>query len=171
MGDDDVRRSGAAGRRSLPLHPVHMSHRSVDPYPHQVAPARRWAVEQAGEAGLTDQDAAAVLELLASELITNAVRHGEGTVDVTLVRDGATLRIAVTDGGRGLPAPGAPGEGSVTGRGLLLVAALSDTWGVEHPSGGGTCVWFTVPTTTAPAPAAPTAADVRAPRTLPHRVA
>jgi anti-sigma regulatory factor (Ser/Thr protein kinase) len=139
----------AATRRVLPLLPVEVAQRRLAPDPHEVAPARRWAVAQATSAGLADEDAAAILELLSSEIITNAVRHGRGEVVVSVVRNGATLRVAVTDGGNGLPAPREAADDAVTGRGLLLVAALSESWGVEQHPAGGTCVWFTVPGTTA----------------------
>lgn len=141
--------NGAATRRFLPLLPVNVVQRRLAPDPHAVAPARRWTVEQAAAAGLTDDDAAAVLELLSSEVITNAVRHGDGEIVVNVVRDATTLRVAVTDAGDGRPAPGTPAESAVTGRGMLLVAALSEAWGVEHHPSGGTCVWFTVPRATA----------------------
>lgn len=151
---DDGPPGGAAARRRLPLLPVDVAHRRVAPSPHQVAPARRWVVEQAEAAGLTDSDATAVLALLASEVITNAVRHGDGEVLVNVVRSGGTLRVAVTDAGNGQPVPRAPGLDSVTGRGMLLVAALADSWGVEHHPSGGTCVWFALPPTAPPEPAA-----------------
>ncbi|MBC7291703.1 MAG: ATP-binding protein [Actinotalea sp.] len=141
-------------RRALPLVPVDVVQRRLDPHPHEVGPARRWTVRQAASAGITDEDAAAVLELLSSELITNAVRHGEGEVVVSVVRNGTTVGVAVTDAGDGRPAPRDAERDAVTGRGMLLVAALSESWGVEHHPMGGTCVWFTVPrTTTTPADA------------------
>jgi anti-sigma regulatory factor (Ser/Thr protein kinase) len=146
MGHSTV--DDAATRRFLPLLPVEVAQRRLAREPHEVAPARRWTVAQATAAGLADEDAAAVLELLSSEVITNAVRHGQGEVVVSVVRDGATLRIAVTDGGNGVPAPREAADDAVTGRGMLLVAALSESWGVEHHPTGGTCVWFTVSGTT-----------------------
>lgn len=147
MGENGTE-DGAATRRRLPLLPVNVSQRRLEPHPHEVAPARRWTVEQATSSGLTDEDAAAVLELLSSEIITNAVRHGDGEIVVSVVRSGTGLRIAVTDAGDGRPTPRTPDDDAVTGRGMLLVAALSESWGVEHHPSGGTCVWFSVPQTT-----------------------
>lgn len=146
MGHDGTAQA-VATRRLLPLLPVDVVQRRLAPDPHEVAPARRWTVAQAAAAGLTDADAAAVLELLSSEVITNAVRHGEGEIVVNVVRNGTSLRVAVTDAGDGRPAAARPEDDAVTGRGMLLVAALSEAWGVEHHPSGGTCVWFTVPQT------------------------
>ena len=140
---------GASTRRFLPLLPVDVVRRRLAPDPDQVAPARRWTVAQASAGGLTDAAAAAVLELLSSEVITNAVRHGRGEVVVSVVRGDTTVRVAVTDAGDGVPAPRLPADDEVTGRGMMLVAALSEDWGVEHHPSGGTCVWFTVPRATA----------------------
>lgn len=166
MGKDEPD-DGATSRRRLPLVPVTVSRRRVEPHPHQVAPARRWTVEQAAAAGIADDDAAAVLELLASEVITNAVLHGSGEIAVNVVRSGTMLHVAVTDAGDGRPEPRSPEDDAVTGRGMMLVAALSESWGVEHPASGGTCVWFSVPrTTTAPARPVPAEAQ-RAPAPSP----
>jgi anti-sigma regulatory factor (Ser/Thr protein kinase) len=82
------------------------------------------------------------LRLLVSELLTNAVVHGEGeTMRLVLRIEHGVCRVEVIDGGNGftptatLPSPLAPG-----GRGLFLVDALSDDWGVYN--GRSTHVWF-----------------------------
>ena len=85
------------------------------------------------------------LRLLVSELATNAVRACSEQVCVTAERvDPSTLRVTVTDDGEGepalrRPAPLDPGGG----RGLMIVDAVSTTWGVEAPAEpGSTAVWF-----------------------------
>lgn len=89
------------------------------------------------------------VELVASELITNAILHGGGAVEVVLERRGEGVRVAVRDGRpdvvpmrRGLPPAGGSADadldrlarsvfdGTTTGRGLLLIDAFSDAWGV-----------------------------------------
>ncbi|MFI7104159.1 ATP-binding protein [Streptomyces sp. NPDC050161] len=74
-----------------------------------------------------------------SELATNAVQHGFGDVVLKVERVGAgLLRIAVSDGN---PAPAElrlAAEGDVSGRGLFLVAAFAENWGV---SDGGKTTW------------------------------
>ncbi|PLW73166.1 ATP-binding protein [Streptomyces sp. SCUT-3] len=83
-------------------------------------------------------------ELLASELVTNALVHsgGDATVTATLSPGPeARLRVEVHDGGPRLPAPRDAGEDATSGRGLLLVSALADEWGAR-PVARGKVVWF-----------------------------
>jgi anti-sigma regulatory factor (Ser/Thr protein kinase) len=81
------------------------------------------------------------LALLVSELMTNAVRHGRGTVHLALEVDDRRVRVEVHDEGAGLPRARTPQlSGSrVGGFGLNLVAAIADDWGVDPV--GGTRVW------------------------------
>jgi anti-sigma regulatory factor (Ser/Thr protein kinase) len=75
------------------------------------------------------------LQLLASELVTNAVRHGTRPADDHLIElllwpaDGHYW-LAVSDPGPGTPTLTTPDTSACTGRGLLLVDALSATWAV-----------------------------------------
>jgi GAF domain-containing protein/anti-sigma regulatory factor (Ser/Thr protein kinase) len=82
-------------------------------------------------------------ELILTELVTNASLHGSPpvTVGVDVSRDRA--RLEVEDTSSGTPVRPAPGTESMTGRGLLLVEALSDRWGVERRN-GGKVVWAEV---------------------------
>ncbi|MDC0766671.1 SpoIIE family protein phosphatase [Streptomyces sp. HD] len=94
-------------------------------------------------------DRADEIELVADELITNALMHTEGSAIVTLrVLTGSErrLRVEVEDSSSALPRRREAGESGVSGRGLLLVDLLTDVWGVEA-RGGGKCVWceFVVP--------------------------
>lgn len=83
--------------------------------------------------------------LVATELITNAIRHGEplagGQVTVTWqVADGEVL-IRVTDAGSPQrPQVRHPSPRETSGRGLALVEALATRWGVEDAP-DGTTVW------------------------------
>ncbi|MFJ9947347.1 ATP-binding protein [Kitasatospora sp. NPDC091207] len=83
-------------------------------------------------------------ELLSSELVTNALLHtGQGAVfDAVLTAD-LRLRIEVHDGVTRLPGrrrdPDA--EYATSGRGLMLVEALADSWGVQL-RGDGKVTWF-----------------------------
>ncbi|MFJ4621903.1 SpoIIE family protein phosphatase [Streptomyces sp. NPDC088812] len=89
------------------------------------------------------RDRADEIELIADELITNALMHTEGAAIVTvrvLNGTGRRLRVEVEDSSSALPRRREAGESGVSGRGLLLVDLLSDGWGVEA-RGGGKCVW------------------------------
>jgi len=82
------------------------------------------------------------LRLLVSEVVTNAVRHGDSTrpLEVHASWD-SEVRVEVSDQGNGFtpaPRPGAPDEPG--GFGLFLVGQLADRWGVERDR--GTTVWF-----------------------------
>lgn len=81
------------------------------------------------------------VELVVTELVTNAVLHGRPPVTIRLVLDKTDVRIEVEDTGRDLPVLGRPGPGSMTGRGLSLVAALSSRWGVDAGRRQGKIVW------------------------------
>nr|WP_043271472.1 ATP-binding protein [Streptomyces sp. CT34] len=90
------------------------------------------------------------VELVVTELFTNAVRHTDSEkvgCEVTVI--GAHIRIEITDeGGPGAAAPHAqPGSlDQEGGRGLFLVGALSDSWGTRSDVGGrGQVVWADLP--------------------------
>ncbi|MCZ4123669.1 ATP-binding protein [Streptomyces sp. H39-S7] len=80
--------------------------------------------------------------LLVSELVTNALRYGEGgEIEFRLVITLQGLLLAVNDGSAHRPQLRVAGDSSETGRGLFLVAALADDWGV---SADGTTTWCTL---------------------------
>ncbi|MEU7554886.1 SpoIIE family protein phosphatase [Streptomyces sp. NPDC044571] len=89
------------------------------------------------------------IELVADELIVNALMHTDGPAIVTLrVLAGAQrrLRVEVEDRSSALPRRREAGSAGVSGRGLMLVDRLAEVWGVE-PRGSGKCVWceFSLP--------------------------
>jgi anti-sigma regulatory factor (Ser/Thr protein kinase) len=71
------------------------------------------------------------LELIVSELVTNAVRAGSPTVHVSLGVEDDRIAIRVTDEAQGWPEQRTATIHDVGGRGLPLVSALSETWGVR----------------------------------------
>ncbi|MFE2874337.1 SpoIIE family protein phosphatase [Streptomyces roseus] len=93
------------------------------------------------------RDRADEIELVADELMTNALVHtdGGGHLNVRLTAEGR-IRIEVEDTSSALPRRREAGDWAVSGRGLLLVDRLAENWGVE-PRGGGKSVWceFAVP--------------------------
>jgi anti-sigma regulatory factor (Ser/Thr protein kinase) len=83
--------------------------------------------------------------LVISELVTNAVRHAgtATTLELEIGQTGDRLRIALIDGDATEPRPRSAGAGAEDGRGLAILAALSDRWGIE-PLQGGKRVWWEV---------------------------
>jgi hypothetical protein len=102
------------------------------------ASARRYLQALLVERGRQDLVERALL--LASELVTNAVLHGTGTVTMT-ARLGPVLRVEVRDGGARPPVLRRPPPESVTGRGLQLVDRFAVRWGHVRER-EGKCVWF-----------------------------
>ncbi|MGC9494871.1 ATP-binding protein [Streptomyces sp. WG7] len=89
-------------------------------------------------------------ELVISELVTNAVQYaGTRSVSLTVRLDVDVLRIEVCDASPVLPQPGLPDADSEGGRGLFLVAALSDRYHAEPMENGKRC-WAEIDLTTRP---------------------
>ena len=79
--------------------------------------------------------------LLVSEMVTNAIVHGEPPIRLRLRRDPAAgLAIEVDDGARVEPKPMQPTPDDEHGRGLQLVAMLAGRWGTR-PTAEGKTVW------------------------------
>ncbi|WP_392972119.1 ATP-binding protein [Streptomyces sp. LN245] len=70
----------------------------------------------------------------AGELLTNALRHGSpdrgDTITVGIECDPRELRVSVADRSSALPAARTAGGAEESGRGLTIIAALSDDWGI-----------------------------------------
>ncbi|MDX2530941.1 MULTISPECIES: SpoIIE family protein phosphatase [Streptomyces] len=81
--------------------------------------------------------------LLVSEVLTNAVQHAEGPLLLHLRRTVTELAVEVNDLSPHLPQPRLAAEDEESGRGLILVDALADSWGVR-PTDQGKTTWFTL---------------------------
>ena len=118
-------------------------HLELDPVPAAVGQARTFLRESLADADPEAQDTAL---LLTSELVTNAILHARTPVRLGLVVDGDQALVCVADR-LADAAPLTPQVHSQTrhgGRGLALVADLSDDWGTARYAGGKT-VWFRIP--------------------------
>jgi anti-sigma regulatory factor (Ser/Thr protein kinase)/anti-anti-sigma regulatory factor len=115
---------------------------SLPPVPTAGQVAR--AAIRDGFTGTVAPETLADLELVISELVTNAIEHGEGEIELRLDHDAGALRGSVSDQGHGFryelrPLDG--GQDQPRGRGLSIVNALVTRWGIEA---GSTRVWFEI---------------------------
>jgi hypothetical protein len=135
--------------------PVH-SHLSFAALPLAVPCARlhvRWVCLEWGLSSIAD-----TAELLASELMTNAVQESERlrtradlaivpVVNLWLVCDGISVVIHVWDASDDMPVPKDVTADDEGGRGLMLVQALGTEWGAYRTAEGGKVVWVRCATT------------------------
>lgn len=110
----------------------------LDPVPRSVSAARRFVRSHAPEMPVETQES---MELMTSELVTNAVLHARTTLDVEVVVTARFLVVGVHDLDLATPlqTPYADREG---GWGLGLVEVLAQSWAVDRHPGGGKTVWF-----------------------------
>jgi len=117
-----------------------------DPEPSAAAAARQFVRETLISGGLSpDDDLISDAVLLASELVTNAVVHAGTPVRLTCRLNGTNIEVSVLDRHPARVIPDVPGASAVvdrpSGRGLLLPAALSPSWGVTYAA-AAKAVWF-----------------------------
>lgn len=99
-----------------------------------------------GSLGIFSESQLGDVRLLASELVANALHHGnaDGTITLSVHGMPKAIRVAVSDDGDGFD-PGelsAPSSDQTRGWGLALVGVLADRWGVERDI--ATTVWFEI---------------------------
>ncbi|MGZ4639927.1 MAG: ATP-binding SpoIIE family protein phosphatase [Actinomycetes bacterium] len=119
--------SARAAERSLPANSM------------SVPLARSWA-EGWLAAAVVPTDLVEATVLVVSELVTNAVRQGDGPVRIGLELTDESLLVEVFDSGHRLPRLADSAVDSTGGRGLHLIDTLSDRWGVREELDGKT-VW------------------------------
>lgn len=109
--------------------------------PAAVAGARRAAAEQVTQWGLGELTFA--VELIVSELVTNAIRYGHAPIHLRLIR-GNALICEVSDGNSAAPHLRRARVFDEGGRGLLLVAQVAERWGSRQTPDGKT-IWAELP--------------------------
>ncbi len=115
------------------------------PTPHAAADARRFLRRLALP---VTADCAASAELMVTELVTNAVLHARSAAVVGVAVTPDVVLVTVQDGDAAHPEQQPYGASlAQQGRGLHIVEALAERWGVS-PHDGGKVVWFTVPRVT-----------------------
>jgi anti-sigma regulatory factor (Ser/Thr protein kinase) len=115
--------------------------RSFEPTEASVGAARRFV------AGTITDVAAGVSEsvsVMVSELSTNALVHAASGFEVTVDRSDHHVLVSVRDRGDGTPELHSPDASEPHGRGLRIVDALSDAWGISSTDDAGKSVWFRV---------------------------
>jgi anti-sigma regulatory factor (Ser/Thr protein kinase) len=114
--------------------------------PGEVPRLRRLVREQLRAWRLTRAEE--VTLLLVSELVTNSLLHGRPPLELRLTAVDGRIRVEVHDAaGDRPPALEFPPPDAPHGRGIEIVAALSNRWG-SAPSPSGKVVWFEVDVST-----------------------
>jgi PAS domain S-box-containing protein len=132
-----------------PAAPLATVKTTLEPWPEQVAAGRRFVRD-----ALTAWDQAELADtarLLASEVLTNAVRHARQAIGLRLHLMSDEIITEVTDDYAWLPRRTLPALDDEYGRGLTLVEALAHNWGTL-PTSDGKIVWFTLATGAEPQP-------------------
>ncbi|MDT0318293.1 ATP-binding SpoIIE family protein phosphatase [Streptomyces millisiae] len=123
--------------RTHALDTAHVATWDVTPSPEAVATARELATGQLAEWGLAE--AAFTTELVVSELVTNAIRHAGGPIQLRVIREHGLI-CEVSDGSSTSPHLRRARVYDESGRGLFIVAQLTDRWGTRQTSSGKT-IW------------------------------
>ncbi|MGW2713629.1 SpoIIE family protein phosphatase [Streptomyces sp. NPDC001356] len=110
--------------------------------PALVAPIRKQVVDQLDAWSLSE--ATFTAELVVSELVTNAIRYGARPIRLRLIHDATTLICEVSDTSHTAPHLRRAKTFDEGGRGLLLVAQLTQRWGSRHTPEGKT-IWAELP--------------------------
>ncbi|WP_404974367.1 SpoIIE family protein phosphatase [[Kitasatospora] papulosa] len=129
--------------RTLRLDADHYASWDLPSDPAVVADARRRVAAQLAVWGL--DDAVFTTELVVSELVTNAIRYGGDPIRLRLIRDTALI-CEVFDGSSTAPHLRRARMLDEGGRGLLLVASLTERWGTRY-TGTGKAIWAEQPLT------------------------
>jgi anti-sigma regulatory factor (Ser/Thr protein kinase) len=115
---------------------------AVPPVAESVAGVRRFA-NKVLSGWAIDPDVIADVVLVASELVTNAILHSRSPIELRLSRTSDRLVVAVHDGTTAVPRRLQPNLDAEHGRGLQLVSAIAEQWGVR-PTEHGKSVWCEV---------------------------
>ena len=115
----------------------------LTPHPTSVGAARRFVRDVLMSRQVADPVVDTV-ELLTSEVVTNAIIHGRsGPLLAVLVNEHA-IRVAVGDVSPEVPVRRLSRVDDVSGRGVVIVEELASAWGVERERNGDKRVWFEV---------------------------
>jgi anti-sigma regulatory factor (Ser/Thr protein kinase) len=114
-----------------PVTRTHAASSRYGPERTNVGRARAWAVAELRQHAQAGEQLLANVELVISELMTNAIKAGATEVSLTLEAGPRSVMISVHDDAGGRVALRTADPTATGGRGLPIVAALSTDWGVE----------------------------------------
>jgi len=116
---------------------------TLNPHPMSAGAARRFVRDVLMSRQVPDRVVDTV-ELLTSEVVTNAIIHGRSGPQLAVEVDGDIVRVAVRDLSPELPVRRLGHLDDVSGRGVVIVEELASAWGVDREQGGAKRVWFEV---------------------------
>ncbi|WP_062206772.1 SpoIIE family protein phosphatase [Streptomyces sp. NBRC 109706] len=123
--------------RTRALDASHVATWEIPDDPTAVASARDLVTSQLDGWGMAE--AAFTTELVVSELVTNAIRHADGPIQLRLIRERGLI-CEVSDSTSTSPHLRRARAFDESGRGLFIVARLTERWGTRHRAGGKT-IW------------------------------
>lgn len=114
------------------------SEREFPPEPLSASAARKFVLSLGWS---DDSDTNVRLATVVSEIVTNAILHARTPFIVSVSPNRTAIRVEVTDGSASFPARRKYDTTDPSGRGLAIVDAMADRWGVASAPNGKT-VWF-----------------------------
>ncbi|MET9411138.1 ATP-binding protein [Streptomyces sp. NPDC002935] len=145
--------SGAAVFRAapppIPVRGAHLLRTTVPAHPSRAPGVRAMVAEHLTRLRLPSECVDNAV-LATDELFANALKHGSpdrgDTITVTIEGDPRELRVSVADRSSALPRARTAGGTEESGRGLAIIAALTDDWGIARADPGttGKKVWFSM---------------------------
>lgn len=115
----------------------------LTPHPASVAAARRFVrdvlMSRQVSRGVVD-----TVELLTSEVVTNAIVHGRSGPQLAVEVGEHVVRVAVRDLSPEIPIRRHGRPDDIGGRGVVIVEELASAWGVDRERNGSKRVWFEV---------------------------
>ncbi|MEU7017243.1 ATP-binding protein [Streptomyces sp. NPDC046385] len=128
VGAAQEKRQDADARVALPTEPSDFQTAFL-PAPQRVKDIRQATAAFLRRSGVPQETADDVV-LVVSELVTNAVRHGQGEISLRALASNGRVAITVSTQGSGRAVVREADLDAESGRGMFLVDALTDSWGV-----------------------------------------
>lgn len=119
---------------------VECVHRTLEAEPRAARSARAFVRESVR---VDDEDFMTDVVLLTSELVTNAIIHARTPIEIGVIHSGDDVLVAVGDRNLARPEQQPYSVGRTSGRGLRILEAFTDDWGVTTHDRGKS-VWFTI---------------------------